>query len=65
MINTVEYIYVRDLDGNLNRTHYQITWDNGNKSTLRISDAEENRHYQEILEWVAEGNTITDNGGSE
>jgi len=26
---------------------------------------EANRHYQEILEWVAEGNTITDNGGSE
>jgi hypothetical protein len=25
----------------------------------------ENRHYQEILEWVAEGNTITDNGGGE
>ena len=24
---------------------------------------EANRHYQEILEWVAEGNTITDNGG--
>jgi hypothetical protein len=27
--------------------------------------SEENRHYQEILEWVAEGNTITDNGGGE
>ena len=26
---------------------------------------EENRHYQEILEWVADGNTITDNGGGE
>jgi hypothetical protein len=26
---------------------------------------EENRHYQEILEWVALGNTITDNGGGE
>ena len=26
---------------------------------------EANRHYQAILEWVAEGNTITDNGGSE
>jgi hypothetical protein len=25
----------------------------------------DNRHYQEILEWVAEGNTITDNGGGE
>jgi len=26
---------------------------------------EANRHYQEILEWVAEGNTIIDNGGGE
>jgi len=26
---------------------------------------EANRHYQEILEWVAEGNTITDNGSGE
>ena len=26
---------------------------------------EANRHYQEILEWVAEGNTITDNEGGE
>ena len=26
---------------------------------------EANRHYQKILEWVAEGNTITDNGGGE
>jgi hypothetical protein len=25
----------------------------------------ENKDYQEILEWVAEGNTITDNGGGE
>jgi heat shock protein HspQ len=25
----------------------------------------ENKDYQEILEWVAEGNTITDNGGAE
>tara|TARA_B100001063_G_C16302506_1_gene329031 strand:- start:278 stop:451 length:174 start_codon:yes stop_codon:yes gene_type:complete len=24
---------------------------------------EANRHYQEILEWVATGNTITDSGG--
>ncbi len=25
----------------------------------------ENKDYQEILEWVADGNTITDNGGDE
>jgi hypothetical protein len=36
-------------------------------STLNISVPldENNTDYQEILEWVAEGNTITDNGGSE
>ena len=33
--------------------------------TLMIPIDEANRHYQEILEWVAEGNTITDNGGGE
>ena len=25
----------------------------------------DNRHYQEILEWVSQGNTITDNEGGE
>ena len=33
--------------------------------TLMVPIDEANRHYQEILEWVAEGNTITDNGGGE
>ncbi len=33
--------------------------------TLMVPLDEANRHYQEILEWVAEGNTITDNGGGE
>ena len=33
--------------------------------TLMVPLDEKNRHYQEILEWVAEGNTITDNGGGE
>lgn len=33
--------------------------------TFMVPLDEANRHYQEILEWVAEGNTITDNGGGE
>jgi len=33
--------------------------------TVSIPIDEANRHYQAILEWVAEGNTITDNGGAE
>ena len=33
--------------------------------TLMVPLDEKNRHYKEILEWVAEGNTIIDNGGGE
>ena len=58
MINTVEKQYV---DGNF--ACYRITYSNG--KTVAVPHSEENRHYQEILEWVAEGNTITDNGGGE
>jgi hypothetical protein len=39
-----------------------LTTDTG---VFGVPHNEENRHYQEILEWVAEGNTITDNGGGE
>jgi len=31
--------------------------------TIHIPLSEGNRHYQAIQEWVAEGNTIIDNGG--
>jgi hypothetical protein len=40
-----------------------IIVENGITSIVPLDEA--NRHYQEILEWVAEGNTITDNGGGE
>ena len=42
---------------------YKVTYDSG--EYCFVPHSEENRHYQEILEWVAEGNTITDNGGGE
>ena len=32
---------------------------------VQIPKDPNNTHYQEYLEWVAEGNTITDNGGGE
>tara|TARA_B100000989_G_C19490920_1_gene449758 strand:- start:179 stop:379 length:201 start_codon:yes stop_codon:yes gene_type:complete len=35
-----------------------------NEVEMFVPISEENRHYQEILLWVADGNTITDNGGS-
>ena len=42
---------------------YRVEYSDGTENI--VPHAEANRHYQEILEWVAEGNTITDNGGSE
>ena len=38
---------------------YKVILING--EVLFVPHNEANRHYQEILEWVAEGNTITDN----
>jgi len=43
---------------------YIVRFTNSEKGLVVPLD-ESNRHYQEILEWVAEGNTITDNGGGE
>ena len=42
---------------------YKMTTTDGIVSDVPHNEA--NRHYKEILEWVAEGNTITDNGGGE
>ena len=58
MISTVEKIY---FEGSF--ACYLITYSNGKTWSCPHDTA--NRHYQEILEWVAEGNTITDNGGGE
>jgi len=58
MINTVEKKYNEDSTFN-----YEVNYQDGTIWT--VPHNEENRHYQEILEWVAEGNTITDNGGGE
>ena len=58
MIASVTKLY---LEGNF--SSYELVYTNG--ETVYVPHNEANRHYQEILEWVAEGNTITDNGGSE
>ena len=58
MISTVEKKYNQDSTFN-----YEVVFQDG--TTWPVPHNEENRHYQEILEWVAEGNTITDNGGGE
>ena len=58
MINTVEKIYF----DNVFQNTYKLTLTDN--SILFVPQDEANRHYQEILEWVADGNTITDNGGA-
>ena len=42
---------------------YKVTFSDGEIS--QVPHDEDNRHYKEILEWVAEGNTITIIGGGE
>ena len=56
MINTVEKTY--DMDNNHNG--YRVTFIDGTISN--VPHDTDNIHYQEILEWVAAGNTITDPG---
>ena len=59
MIQTVEKQYFNNIFENI----YKVTFEDN--KILFVPHEEANRHYQEILEWVAEGNTITDNGGGE
>jgi len=59
MIQTVEKLYE---NSQFTNTYKVVYIDN---SEVFVPHDTANRHYQEILEWVAEGNTITDNGGGE
>ena len=61
MIQIVEQIYYLNDEGVSVQGTLKATYDNG--TVLYVPKDTSNRHYQEILEWVAEGNTITDNGG--
>ncbi len=62
MISTVEKIYLeKGLETDNQVINYKLTYDNG--EVYFVPDDTANRHYIEIMEWVAEGNTITDNGG--
>ena len=60
MIQKVEKIY-NDKDKSKFINMYFVTYTDS--STLNVPLDTGNRHYQEILEWVAAGNTITDSGG--
>jgi len=56
MIVSVEKKY----DTQNNPNCYLITYSDNIVWTVPFDEA--NRHYQEILEWVANGGTIVDNG---
>jgi len=60
MINTVTARYNKEGDTII---AYLVEYTDG--KTWCVPKDEANSKYQEILEWVAEGNTITDNGGGE
>ena len=55
MINTVEKIYDKLPP---NSFMYKVVFQDN--STIYVPHDTENRHYQAIQEWVAEGNTIKD-----
>jgi len=58
MIDTVEKLYVEE-----NWTSYKMTLDNGNIIFVPLDTA--NTDYQAIQEWIADGGTVIDNGGTE
>ena len=58
MINTVEKIYE---DAEL--VSYKMTLSNGKVWHVPLDEA--NTDYQAIQEWIADGGTVIDNGGTE
>ena len=59
MINTITKNY---LEGEF--VSYQVTYVNSNiQKSVPLDEA--NTDYQAIQEWIAEGGTVIDNGGSE
>jgi len=57
MINTVEKNYI-----NNNFENYKMTLINNEVYFVPLDEA--NTDYQAIQEWIAEGNTVIDNGGN-
>lgn len=58
MINTVEKIYSVYTGEHIS---YSVTYVNSNL-TASVPLDEANRDYQEIQQWISEGNTVIDNG---
>lgn len=61
MISTVEKLY--DLDDSSRATCYKVTYSNDVVSFVPLNEA--NTDYQAIQEWIADGGTVIDNGGTE
>ena len=59
MIDTVEKIY--NLSGNFD--NYKITLSSGETKSVPLDEA--NTDYQEVQQWIADGGTVIDNGGTE
>ena len=59
MINTITKYYFNGQEAG-----YIVTYVNSNIQ-LSVPLAEDNSDYQAIMEWIAEGNTVIDNGGNE
>ncbi len=57
MIQSVEKIYLNNLDGV--SFNYKLTYTDGTVWSVPVS--EDNRHYKEIQEWIADGGTVIDN----
>lgn len=55
MINTVEKIYFMG-----EFASYRVTFENGIISSVPHDEA--NKDYQEIQQWISDGNTVIDNG---
>jgi len=57
MISTVEKIY-NVITSQFN--NYKVTYQNGDFKFVPLDEA--NTDYQEIQQWISEGNTVIDNG---
>ena len=58
MIDTVEKQYIKN-----EFVSYRMILSNGKEFSVPLDTA--NLDYQAIQEWIAEGNTVIDNGGGE
>ena len=56
MIDTVTKYYLHS-----EHAGYVVTYKNSN-ITQSVPVAEDNKDYQEIQQWISEGNTVIDNG---